>query len=132
MREKYATIVVDEREFHLLFSLAAMADVVERFGSIDEMTSKVDKDYAAAIRIVPWLFCVLANQGEYLKSGGKAETITEAWAGAHIMPDQIEEVMGACNEAMTIGLNMEHKRGEDETVDVVLEDLEKNAEGAGA
>lgn len=134
MREKFVSITLDDREFHLLFSLAAMGDIVERFGSLQALTEKMDTDadYASAVRLVPWLFCILANQGEYLKAGGKADVITEAWAGAHIMPRQIAEVMGACQQALNIGLEMEHKPGDDEAVDVVLEELQKNAEGAGA
>jgi hypothetical protein len=129
MREKYVSITIDEREFHLLFSLAAMGDIVERYGSIDDMTSQMEKNYALAIRAVPWLFCTLANQGEQL-ANDKASIITEAWAGTHILPTQVAEVMNACNEAIAIGLNMEHKPGENEAVDVVLEELQKNAEGA--
>lgn len=133
MREKYVPITIDGREFHLLFSLAAMGDIVERFGSLQALSEQMDTDadYAAAVRVVPWLFTVLANQGEYLKDGGKANVITEAWAGAHIMPRQIAEVMGACQQALNVGLAMEHKPGDDEPVDVVLEELQKNAEGAG-
>lgn len=133
MYEKFSTYTLDGKPFKLLFSLAAMAQIVERYESVENMANIVDKSQAEAVRVVPWLFTVLANQGAYYDNGGKAELISEEWVGARIMPSDLGDVMAACQLALARGMGMEHKPDDDGEVDIVLEEIRsKNVEGAEA
>lgn len=136
MFNKFAKYTLADREFHLVFSLAAMQQVINKYGSVQALTEiQETEDIGESMEMVSWLFATLANQGEWIMNGGKqpADLITPEWAAMFIMPGEIKAVMSACNEAMILGMGTEHKRGENEVVDVVLEELEseqKNLKGA--
>ena len=135
MHEKGCTVVINDREFNLVYTSAAMLEIIEKFGDVEGMADKLQQNQAEAARIVPWLIALLANQGVMLETGNakpsNPDLIDSDWVALYTMPKDWEYLMGECMSAIAIGNGTYHEAPDEGPVDVVLEELEKNAEAGG-
>ena len=135
MNEKGRAVEIDGKQFTLVYTSAAMLTIIEKYGDVEGMADKLQENQAEAARIVPWLISILANQGVMLATGNTKPTnpdlITPEWVALHTMPKDWQPLMGECMTAIAIGNGTYHQVDEG-PVDVVLEEIEKNADGAGA
>ena len=135
MNEKGCTVVINDRKFNLVYTSAAMLGIIEKFGDVEGMADKLQQNQAEAARIVPWLIALLANQGVMLETGNakpsNPDLIDAGWVALYTMPKDWEYLMGECMSAIAIGNGTYHEAPDEGPVDVVLEELEKNAEAGG-
>ena len=151
MYEEGVQVKIGKREYHMVFTLAALLAIKKKYGGIKEMSKQFygptieewddetvkaeklaaqEKAQIDTVDELPWLLSVLVNQGELLKDP-KAELFTADQIALYIMPKDIESLMGAAMDAINIGMGSEHPE-ESGKRDTVLEELdEKNAVGAG-
>ena len=135
MNEKGRTVVINDKQFNLVYTSAAMLEIIEKFGDVEGMADKLQQNQAEAARIVPWLIALLANQGVMLETGNakpsNPDLIDSDWVALYTMPKDWEYLMGECMSAIAIGNGTYHEAPDEGPVDVVLEELEKNAEAGG-
>lgn len=156
MYEKGYPVKINDKEYLMVFSLAAMLAITERYGGIEEMadaligpadedgdTEDVQRDKAAArnkariksLSELPWLITTLVNQGIMLESGNTNKDnpalLTPEKAAVFIPPKELQKHMAAVMGAIAIGMGTYHGDDPNEERDVVLDELQqKNAEGA--
>ena len=150
MYEKGVRIEIGGKDVNLVFTLAALLQIGEKFGGLDEMAAEFNgptieegddeatiatkqkeqaKANMATLAHLPWLVAVLATQGELLNDP-KAEPITPEWVGIHLLPKDAGQLMQSVNTAIAIGMATEVPLSEGKT-DPVLEELDrKNVKGA--
>lgn len=123
-------ITVSKRKFNLAFTMDALSEMSETIDgfSIDKLTELV-----RAPKTLVTILYILAKQGEMLE--GRSLDVDRAWFGCHLKPNPNSalRVQTAVFEALTEGLRMETEDEDDENreVDVALEEIKKNAQGAG-
>ncbi len=157
MYEKGVPLTIGGREYYLVFSLAAMALFVDKFGGTDELFDlfevpeinpedigeikrekqhKASKAKAKIMAELPWLISVMANQGTFLHNleckSSKVELLTADVVGALLKPRDMKTATDAFVAAIRAGSAMER---EDEKqsgpIDLGLQEIEsKNASGA--
>lgn len=152
MYEGGVSVTIGGREYKMVFTLAALLAVKNRYGGLQEMAEafggpainewdseeeKEQKSIAGqkaqedAIEQLPWLIATLINQGELL-ADPKAEEIPPEYIALRILPRDVERLMNHVMEAIAIGMGTEHEE-EEVKRDLVLEELDiKNAKGAKA
>lgn len=134
MVENGVDIKIAGKQYHLVFTTAALKEVSKRYGGIAEMGDKMDADKTAAIDDICWLVALLANQGIMLSTGntnpGNPDLLTADKIALLTMPREIELLSQAAVEAINIAMETEHQANTG-PVDVVLEEIEKNAEAGG-
>lgn len=135
MNEKGRAVEINGKQFNLVYTSAAMLSIIERFGDVEGMADKLQENQAEAARIVPWLIALLANQGVMLETGNakpsNPDLIDSDWVALYTMPKDWEYLMGECMTAIAIGNGTYHEAPDEGPVDVVLEEIEKNAEAGG-
>lgn len=149
--ENAVEITLNGKSEQLVFTTAALKAVQDKYGSMQELVEafvgqeinewddddvrarKIEADRRRAesqtLDIVWWLIALLANQGRMLKDT-KAELLTDAQVGLYLMPKDVEKMLNACMEAIAKGTGTYHNQDEKPT-DPILEEVEKNAVGAG-
>jgi len=154
MYEKLTPVKVGDKEYPLLYNATAFLDFEERYGEgvslnalfvgpdivdTDTDEEKADKEKARkkatayTKREMPWLVATLAKQGCLLKAeqGETVEPPTPEWVSLHWTARQMPHIMASVFLALTRGMQTQHKKGENQEIDVVLEELEsKNVESA--
>ena len=144
-------ITLNGKEEELIFTTAALKAVQEKFGGMSEMVDAFsgaeinewdDGETRAAklkakkeaetntLDIIWWLVALLSNQGRLLKNT-KAQLLSEAEVGLLLLPYQVEGVMNSCMEAIAKGTGTYHAQAEEKASDPILEEVQKNVEGAG-
>lgn len=135
MNEKGREVEINGKQYNLVYTSAAMLAIIERFGDVEGMAGKLQENQAEAARIVPWLIATLANQGIMLETGNtkpnNPDLLTPELVALWTMPNEWHYLIGECMDAIAIGNGTYHKAEENGPVDVVLEEIEKNAAGAG-
>ena len=151
MYEQGVRVSIGGREHYLVFSLAALLAVKEKYGGLQAMaevfsgpddnewdSEDVKSEKAKArtkaqenvVDELPWLIATLATQGLWLDDP-KAEEVSAKWVALHILPKDLGGLMLSANKAIAVGMGAEH--GDAGPRDPVLEELDrKNAGGAGA
>ena len=150
-RDISVPIKINEVEEELVFTTAALLEVQEKFGDVSSMTeafsgpsieewddkeTKAEKQRlqakanAEALPLGCWLVAVLATQGRWLKDP-QAEPLTEKYVALHTMPMDLQTMLQASMDAIAKGMGTYHKN-EEEPVDPILEEVEKNGESAGS
>lgn len=145
-------ITLNGRQEALVFTTAALQEVQDKYGSLTEMTEAfsgpsieewdhddpdlVKKKMMAqqeaakkSLEIVWWLIVLLANQGRMLESI-HAELLTEKMVSLYMMPSDMENMMNAAMIAIGKGMGTYHAQS-DGPIDPILEEVQKNVEGAG-
>lgn len=156
MFEKGYPVKIGGKDYLMVFSLAAMLAITERYGGIEEManalqgpaddegdTEEIIREKAAArkkarinsLSELPWLITLLINQGIMLESGntsvGNPALLTPEKTAVLIPPRELQGHMAAVMGAIAIGMGTYHGDDPNEERDVVLDELQrKNAEGA--
>lgn len=132
MNEKGREVEINGKQYNLVYTSAAMLAIIERFGDVEGMAGKLQENQAEAARIVPWLIATLANQGIMLETGNtkpnNPDLLTPELVAMWTMPKEWHYLIGECMDAIAIGNGTYHKAEENGPVDVVLEELEKNAD----
>lgn len=137
MNEKGRNVEINGKPYKLVYTSAAMLEIMERFGDVEGMAEKLQADPVEAAKIVPWLVSLLCNQGTMLVTGNTKPTnpdlLTPELVALWTMPKDWEHLMGESMTAIAIGNGTYHE-GQEGPVDVTLEEIEreKNADGAGA
>ena len=150
MRDVAVSFTINEREESLVFTTAALMEVQEKFGGIQNMTEAFSgptihewddeeeqqrklalqaKASAEALPLGCWLVATLANQGRWLKDPN-TEPIDERYVALYTMPKELEPMLQACMDAIAKGMGS-YREQEDTAVDPILEEVEKNAVSAG-
>ncbi|NLD52890.1 MAG: hypothetical protein GX650_08320 [Clostridiales bacterium] len=151
MHEEGVAVSIGGREYRMVFTLAALLAVKKQYGGLQEMVELFngptindwdseeeqleklvaqEKAQMDALDHLPWLLSTLINQGELLKDP-KAELVTPEYIALRIMPRDMQHLMGLFEQAIALGMSMEHTPDEGKR-DPVLEELDaKNGEGAG-
>ena len=80
----------DGVEREVILSLNAMADLEEKYGSIEAAVAKVQEGSVAAIRYLLW--CILVPDGD--------EDLTEKEVGKLIRIDNLPEIMGSLMDVL--------------------------------
>ena len=80
----------DGVEREVILSLNAMADLEEKYGSIEAAFAKVQEGSVAAIRYLLW--CILVPDGD--------EDLTEKEVGKLIRIDNLSEIMGTLMDVL--------------------------------
>lgn len=153
MYEKVTWVEVEDAKYPLLYNLVIAIASEERYGPdisiLDYVRGPVDEDGdsdavkadkkkerdAAGIRIkkeLPWLISGMAEQGiALLKEQGEKPDVkapTEKYVLAHIRMPQVPGAITGVLNAVADAYATEHIKGENEEVDIALEELEsKNA-----
>jgi hypothetical protein len=127
MLHKGIKYTIGGKELTLVLNVAALAEICDAYGSIDEMSKAADAGTSSQIRIVPNVIAILANQGAALS--GANEQITPAWIMAHAFPSDIASMTQALTDTINTGLKTEIKEPEGD-VDDALDEIRKNAQGA--
>ena len=119
---KTRKIRVAKRDFSLLFSYGALADLCEEIEGFD--LGKI-LEYVKTPKFLPTLITVLARAGEAAE--GRKLDVDAAWFAAHMRPSPVSlmKIQVAVNEALADGMLMETEEEEATEVDVVLEELKK-------
>ncbi len=157
MYENGVPVEIGGKSYTLVFTLAAMLMMSDRYGGMDELgdlltggpdieetddeaekARKLEAQRKAQIQSLqetPWLIATLANQGTLLKDStlkpGDPELLTPEQVALRVLPYQLSALSAAMTKAIGIGMNTEHDTDDPGETDVVLEELErKNAEGA--
>jgi len=126
-------VEINGRCLEMIFTTAALLYVEERFGGLSEMSDKMDSEM---LRTTLWLVATMADQGAILRTGKTNlpddEKVTVEWLSYSFMPYRLKEIAQLAMKAVRLGMNAETVEVDDDAeVDVVLEEIEKNAEGAG-
>jgi len=148
-------IEIGEKQYNLIYTVAAAEQIIGRYGSTTEMiqgigvkdivvgkntdgTEKTEQriDEKTIMREVPWIVALLANQGIMIESHNTkpdnsallTPECVKLFSPLYALKDMINGVM----EAIRIGSDMDYKGAQnDGPKDVILEELEKNAPAAG-
>jgi len=132
MYEKIKKVTIGEETFPMLFSLAALLEITDKYGDLSNITMN-GKTLREKIGIVPDLLSVLINQGLMYEAGGAADArrVTPEWIAGIMTPGDIEPMFNAASDAMISGMGMLHKVDDGAPRDLVLEELNRgNAEAA--
>jgi len=121
------------RRMEMIFTTAALLYVEEKFGGLSELGDKMESEM---LKTALWLVEIMANQGVILRTGKTnlpdEEKVTIEWLSYNLMPYRLKEIAELAMQAVRLGMNAETVDvDEDAEVDVVLEEIEKNADGAG-
>lgn len=137
MNEKGRIVEINGKKYNMVYTSAAMLEVMDRFGDVEGMAEKMQNNPSEAARIVPWLISLLCNQGIMLETGNTKPTnpdlLTPELFALWTMPKEWKPLMDMAMEAIAVGSGTYHT-AETGPVDVTLEEIEreKNADGAGA
>lgn len=115
-----AAITIGGTEYKLTFTMDAFEQIEDEIGMVDELTDKLTGK--GRIRTVRRLLEIL--------SGGE---ITEEIIARKMIPAQIAQAITAIWAAIGEGMSMSttEDQGEDEEVDVALQEIEKKETGDG-
>lgn len=125
---KLTHVKIGGRSFALAFNLNAMADLEDAVPNF-EITRLTE--YVKKPRGLIEILTIMARQGEMLE--GRVLDVEGSWFGAHIRPGpaNLMALQSAIMEAMIEGMKMETEDGEEEQVDVVLEEIKKKEKKDG-
>lgn len=115
-------VVLNGKEYHLLFSLNALDAVQDKFGGYDKLDKVFDKDNPTMIKDLKWLLATLINEG--MEDG--EEELTEKQVGRLIHVGNMNEVQSAIYAAFAYGANGGEEQPKKEEIDKE-EDGEGNA-----
>ena len=119
-------VEIGGKTYRLCLNMDAMAELEEEFGLKVEFSGKWFKTMMKSWKSMTDFFAVLARQGMILK-GEKAQTRDEI--ARKIKPGATSKMSVAIWKEIENAMNMETEEGdESDEVDVVLEELRKNAE----
>lgn len=141
---------INGRDEALVFTTAALMAVQKKFGGITELAEAMNgpainewddpetvakkrsdqvKAQSDALEIGWWLMATLANQGRMLVDRN-SELLTVDDIMLYTYPSEAQDMMQACMDAIAKGQGTYHKQ-EETPIDPILEEVEKNGEGAG-
>lgn len=110
------------RKIPLIFNVGIWGDIEEQICPMAEM-----EDYMTGKRRVATVIKMAVLMGNAaLEEQGKKPVLTEAWLRKNMPPKAITEAQLAIMEAISEGMMTENVKKDDEPVDLVLAELEKN------
>jgi hypothetical protein len=136
MNEKGRSVEINGKPYRMVYTSAAMLEVMDRFGDVEGMAETMQANPKEAAKIVPWLVSLLCNQGIMLDTGNTKPTnpdlLTPELFGLWTMPKEWKPLMDVAMEAIAIGSGTYHE-AQTGPVDVTLQEIEreKNAEAGG-
>lgn len=134
--DRFVIVEIGRKEYKMVFTTAAMMEVVGRYGGVGEMTDKMDARDAERFDDIFWLISLVVNQGTMMEYGPMPpdddRLIDKAFLVGNTFPCDLKGLLNSAMEAIVKGMGIEHNAAEDDDeVDVTLEELNsKNAQGA--
>lgn len=133
MREKQAILEFVGLKYSLLYNVAAMDSIYNRYGGAQELVDLIKENPEQFCLVdLPWVLTVLMNQSRALykyEHNAHKDEVDEAWVqklcGYADNPEIREKFFDAVIDAITLGNDGIPLQGENEEVDVVLEQIEK-------
>ncbi len=126
-------ITIGKKEYPAVFNVVALQEVINQYGSLEDLGTELDKDYSKAIDICLWLLELLIKQGidlDNFENGTDAKAPTADQLKLVMKPHEIsknrEVIFRIINDGISSGEDKE------EEVDEVLEEVlsSKNVTGA--
>lgn len=126
MFENGREIKIGKKTYRALFNVAAMEEMVEKYGGIEGFSEALEKDHAKALNEYSWMIALLVRQGIALKNfedGTDDKALTVDQVKLLLRPGRFvkykDEIMGAISDGMDSGEEL----GDTEEVDEVLEEV---------
>lgn len=115
-----AKLTIADRTAELILTMTSWEEMEETVGTIDEF----DALMTGRDRLKNMRLCgeILAKEGARL---GKGEEMPAEWLKENMKPGQVKSLGFAIRLAITEGMSMETKKGEDQITDKILEKIEK-------
>lgn len=120
-------VTIGGKELNLVLNTEAMAQICDKYGSIEKIGDKLNASYSEKVLFIPELIALLATQGEAIKGSG--EVITKEFVARFTAPRDFDNMSKAFIRAIEIGMNIQIDNDNEET-DEVLAEIQKNAPGA--
>lgn len=92
-------VEIDNKTYHLLFSLNALEEIQEKFGGYEKLTEIFNQDNPEWIKNTKWLLTMLINEGN---NEGEPE-LSEKQVGRMIHTGNILLIQSAMLKAFSIG-----------------------------
>lgn len=112
-------VVLNGKEYHLLFSLNALDEVQDKFGGYDKLNVVFDNNNPAMIKDLRWLLTLLINEG----MDENEQPLTEKQVGRIIHLGNMNEVQSAIYASFAYAASGGEETNKEETPD------EENEEG---
>lgn len=110
-------MVLNGKEYYLLFSLNALDEMQDRFGGYDKMDKAFDRSNPNMIKDLRWLLTLVINEG--MEEG--QEPLTEKQVGRFIHMGNMPQIKDAIFAAFVYSVN----GGEEKAAGEEAEDLEE-------
>lgn len=117
---------LNEKEYHLLFSLNALDVIQDKFGGYDKLDVVFDSSSPTMIKDLKWLLTMLINEG---MDEGDTQ-LTEQQVGKMVHTGNMSAIQRAIFAAFAVGANGGEEREETEQDGDEDTDEEGNAGGA--
>lgn len=133
MREKQAILEFVGQQYGLLYNVAAMDAIYNRYGGAQQFVDKLEEDPETFCLIdLPWVLELLMNQSIDLynyEHNAQKEKVDSVWVQKLCVytddPMIREKFCEAISDAITLGNDGIPLQDEEEEVDVILEQIEK-------
>lgn len=116
------TMKAGGREFTFRYSVRALVEAEEKYGSIYKLQKQMIGDDKPTIAALDLMTC-MANAHEHYKK--RQENFTREWFRDHLSLKQLNEAKVMTQNAITVGWRRDVEEDEDVAVDTVLKELEE-------
>lgn len=116
------TMEAGGREFTFRYSVRALVEAEEKYGSIYKLQKQMISDEKPTVAALDLMAC-MANAHEHYKK--RPENFTREWFRDHLSLKQLAEAKIMTQNAITVGWKREVEEDEDIPVDEVLKEMEE-------
>ena len=118
-----AKLEINGKNAWLEFDMTSWEEMEETVGLLDEFDALMEgRQRLQNMRTVA---AILSREGARL---GKGEEMTADWLKENLRPNQVRKLGTAIRVAISDGMAMETKKGDDQAVDAIMAELEKKEE----
>ncbi len=117
-------MVLNGKEYSLLFSLNALDEIQDKFGGYDKLAEVFNENNPEWIKQTKWLLTLLINEG-LLSEDEDAKLLTETQVGRLISVGNLQDIQNAIFSAFATGTS-----GDGDLKEEQEPDKEGEAEGA--
>ena len=118
-----AKLEINGKEAWLEFDMTSWEEMEETVGLLDDFDELMEgRQRLQNMRTVA---AILSREGARL---GKGEEMTADWLKENLRPNQVRKLGTAIRVAISDGMAMEAKKGDDQAVDAIMAELEKKEE----
>lgn len=128
---KLCKIDINGQTFRLCLNGAALFDIYDKFGTKGFVTDSIEGHTRKAFNATCWMFAKLAEQGELVRRHqgyDRQEIKMPEYFQTFFRPSDVLVAREAIKTAVQVGFAREVADGEDEEIDLGLQELEKKTE----